>query len=302
MSSPSPPLPDPDETIHRILFLSPTVHIYTVPPLTSTKGYTTTNWSPLLAPTSTPTIPTTAITTRLRVLETSNPSPTSSSKNEQNTIQTTILLEDPTSGALFAAAPYTSPQTVEPVLDSARFFALTVQGGGEGAGGKMKAVLGIGFEERSEAIDFGICLQGVRKVLGFDKGSATAAGAAGMRGKGGRRGGGGEAGAKEATTKMKKDWGLKEGEMIKVEIGGMGVKRKERVEVMGGAEDGEKALFSIQPPPRNQSTGGLPLVPPPPSAEEVRAESRRSRGPVMMPEQGSAAEFGFDDGEFGEFQ
>ncbi|KAI4235373.1 MAG: hypothetical protein LQ349_003204 [Xanthoria aureola] len=296
----------PDETIHRILFLSPTVHIYSVPPLTSTKGYTTTNWSPLLAPTSTPTAPTTAITTRLRVLETSSPSPpppsstlssASSSSTENNQIQTTILLEDPTSGALFAAAPYTSPQTVEPVLDSARFFALTVQG--EAEGGKKKAVLGIGFEERSEAIDFGICLQGVRKVLGFDQGAA----AAGVGGKGGRRGGGGgggEAAAKEAT--RKKDWGLKEGEMIKVEIGGMGVKRKERLEVVGGAEDGEKALFSIQPPPRNQSTGGMPLVPPPPSAEEVKAESRRSRGPVMIPEKGSAADLGFHDGEFGEFQ
>ncbi|KAL8983430.1 MAG: hypothetical protein Q9205_002319 [Flavoplaca limonia] len=294
MSS-SLPTRDPDSTIQRILFLSPKVHIYTVPPLTTTKGYTTTNWSPLLAPTASNPTPA-PITTRLRVLETSSSTISSSSpisnsnSNSNNEIQTTILLEDPESGDLFAAAPYTSASAVEAVLDSARFFAVRV----EGEGGR-KAVLGIGFEERSEAIDFGICLQGVRKVMGIDRDAANN----GAPIKGERRGVGGAKGPEKVEGK-KGNWSLKEGETIKVEIGGMGVKRKEQVEDNGG-QDGESALFSIKPPPQNQDTGGMPLLSPPPSANQVKAERRRSRGPTV-PEKGSAADLGFDDGEFGEFQ
>ncbi|KAL8780823.1 MAG: hypothetical protein Q9213_006296 [Squamulea squamosa] len=275
------PSPDPD-TIQRVLFISPTVHIYTVPPLTSTKGYTTTAWSPLVAPTVSNPTPT-PITTRLRVLETSSTSFTSSSSaSEHNNIKTTILLEDTSTSDLFAAAPYTSPSVVEAVLDSARFFAIRV----EGEGGR-KAVLGIGFEERSEAIDFGICLQEARKVMGIE----NAKGKDSTAMKGGRRGA-----QKSEKETGKRDWGLKEGEMTKVEIGGFGVKRKEEL-VKDSGKDGE-ALFSIKPPPQNGE--GLPFLPPPPSTQGVKAE-RRTRGPVI-PEKGSAADLGFDDGEFGEFQ
>ena len=177
---------------------------------------------------------------------------------------------------------------MEAVLDSARFFAVRV----EGEGGR-RAVLGVGFEERSEAIDFGICLQEVRKVMGMDKDAMIN----GAPIKGGKRGVWGAKGPEKVEAK-KGNWSLKEGEMIKVEIGGMGVKRKERIEDSGG-QDGEIALFSIKPPPQNH-TVGMPLLPPPPSAQEVKAK-RRSRGPTI-PEKGSAADLGFDDGEFGEFQ
>ncbi|KAL8680757.1 MAG: hypothetical protein Q9186_003045 [Xanthomendoza sp. 1 TL-2023] len=287
------PTPDPN-IIQRVLFVSPTVHIYTVPPLTSTKGYTTTAWTPLIAPT--PSNPTpTPITTRLRVLESSS----ASGEYNNDNLTTTILLEDPSSGDLFAAAPYLSPSVVEAVLDSARFFAVRV----EADGGKMKAVLGIGFEERSEAIDFGICLQQVRKVMGMDgkeaKESSSSTTTNGVGGKGGERVKGKRDGEEDEVGK-KKNWSLKEGEMIKVEIGGMGVKRKEQGDDdgNGGTNDGE-ALFSIKPPPSN--TGGIPFLPPPPSAQDVKAERRRSRGP-LIPQKGSAADLGFDDGEFGEFQ
>ncbi|KAL8949636.1 MAG: hypothetical protein Q9222_004261, partial [Ikaeria aurantiellina] len=173
-STSSPTRPPPDlETITRVLFLSPRVHIYTVPPLTSTKGYLSTSFSPLLLPppssssfsSSTtcfsspkPAKPIETIT-RLRVLETSSPNTSTTtlqddekeSYNNNPNITTSLLLEDPDTGALFAEAPYTSPLTVQPVLDSSRFFTLRVQD----PTNARTAVLGIGFEERSEAFDFG---------------------------------------------------------------------------------------------------------------------------------------------------
>ncbi|KAL8964070.1 MAG: hypothetical protein Q9197_007018, partial [Variospora fuerteventurae] len=102
MSITPSPLPDPN-TIQRVLFLSPRVHIYTVPPLTSTKGYTTSAWTPF----TTPPPSSVPITCRLRVIESSSSSSFPSTNNDN--ISTQIVLEDASTAALFAACPYTSP-------------------------------------------------------------------------------------------------------------------------------------------------------------------------------------------------
>lgn len=166
---------------------------------------------------------------------------------------------------------------MEATLDSARFFAVRVVG----EGGR-KATLGIGFEERGEAIDFGIALQEVRKVQGIGGEEKPKAGAKGLV---------------TEVQEEKKDFRLKEGEMIHVDIGRRG-RRKE-----GSVREGdEKALFSIAPPPYSPYVNkGGGLLPPPPSAKEVKKERRRS-GQGMPAEEASAAALGFDDGEFGEFQ
>jgi hypothetical protein len=53
----------------------------------------------------------------------------------------------PTKGELFALTSYSpSNNSVEPVLDSSRYFVLRV----EGEGGR-KAYIGMGFEERGDA-------------------------------------------------------------------------------------------------------------------------------------------------------
>ncbi|KAL9630694.1 MAG: hypothetical protein Q9164_006291, partial [Protoblastenia rupestris] len=239
-------------------------------------------------------------TARLRILETSIPSPntmfppnnsSSSSNSSAEKITTEILLEDPATGDLFAGAPYTDTHVVEAAVDSSRFFAVRVVGEGG-----MKAMLGIGFEERSEAIDFGICLQECRKVLGFDGDNGT-------KGKGAA----GQATAGRKAEVEKRDWSLKEGETIKVDIGRRG-RRKEAVGDGEGWSGGERdALFSIKPPPgvvMDKGGGGrggaMPTLAPPPSAQEARAEKRRSRG--LSPGMADAKDLGFDDGEFGEFQ
>jgi len=194
----------------------------------------------------------------MRVLETSTPSTTSSS-SDRDLLTVTINLEDPKTGELFAASPYTSEAVVQQALDSSRFFAVRVVGEGG-----MKATLGLGFEDRSDAFDFGIALGEARKVLGWEK--TKGAGAGGEK------------------SEVFRDFSLKEGEKIHIQVGGKG--RKESgsgAEKKGEREDGQ-ALFSIAPPP---SGAAFPSIAPPPSNT---AEGK------------TAQELGFDDGEFGEFQ
>lgn len=275
MTAPAPP---PD-AIQRVLFLASAVHVYNIPPLTSNKGYNASTWT---ADNNERQI----FTARLRVIETAIPNPSTQTEK----LSTEILLEDPSTAQLFAAAPYTDPKVVEPALNSSRFFAVRVVGDGG-----MKATLGIGFEERGESIDFGICLQECRKVLGMD-------------GQGDRKSALGGGKAKE---EVKKDWSLKEGQTIKVDVGTRGRRKDGDVgsgsgSGSGGGSEGEgakSALFSIRPPPGTGDAGGggvMPMLAPPPSASEARANKRRSRG--LSPATTQAAQLGFDDGEFGEFQ
>ncbi|KAF4637717.1 hypothetical protein G7Y89_g363 [Cudoniella acicularis] len=251
--------PLPNDAIQRILFIAPAVHVYNIPPLTSTKGYVAASWT---ADNNKRQI----FTARIRILETAVPAP-----NNEETVKTDILLEDPSNGQLFAAAPYTTPGVIEQVLDSSRFFAIRVQG----EGGR-KAVLGIGFEERSEAFDFSVALQEVRKTLGIeDNGKA-----------------GGKKVQKQEKIPEKKDFSLKEGETITVNIGGRGRRNQPKTEDSSSKGFGG---FSLPLPP-----GGNSFLPPPPSAQEVRAQKRLSQN--IAPPPSSSEDLGFDDGEFGEFQ
>ena len=282
--------PLPSDAIQRILFLCGKVHVYSIPPLTSNKGYLAAGWTDNNNSRQ-------IFTARMRVLETSIPPPASAHAHSPEKISAEILLEDPATGELFAGAPYTDGKVVESAVDSSRFFAVRVMG----EGGR-KATLGIGFEERSEAIDFGICLQECRKVLGFEEGSQQGSVTAK---KGVMKAGGGA--VDEA---QKKDWSLKEGETIKIDIGRKGRRRDGQVDDADGSESSHHhqsatdALFSIKPPPSANgdqgSGGGIPVLAPPPSATESRAEKRRSRG--ISPGKVEAKDLGFDDGEFGEFQ
>jgi hypothetical protein len=263
--------PLPANAIQRILYIAQKVHVYQIPPATSTKGYQASSWT---ADNNKLQI----FTARLRIVETSIPTDT---EDGDEKVTTTLLLEDPKSGDLFAAAPYTSERIVEQALDSSRFFAITVVGEGR------KAVLGMGFEERSEAFDFSIALQDSRRVLGFEVNPAGPAGPA--------RG----AKAKVEVEEPKRDFSLKEGETISINLGGL-KGRRSRPESDHSPEQQKSeqdALFSIKPPPG--SGGGF--LPPPPSTKSVKEERRRSRQNFEPPKQ-TAEDLGFDDGEFGEFQ
>ncbi|KAK3623098.1 hypothetical protein LTR56_021768 [Elasticomyces elasticus] len=204
------PLPDSDSSYQRVLFSTSDVHVYGIPPLTSTKGFSAGSWT-------SPTNPTAKqlFTARLRVIETTTDSG----------VKVDIALEDGKTGDLFAAAPYTNEAVVQQASDSSRFFAVRVQGERG-----MKATLGIGFEDRSPAFDFSIALTETRKALGMD-----GAGSSGAPGKA------------KAEQESKVDFSLKEGEKIHIQVGSKG-RRPAPSNSRTESNDGS-ALFSIAPPP-----------------------------------------------------
>ncbi|KAL1888188.1 hypothetical protein Sste5346_009726 [Sporothrix stenoceras] len=293
--------PLPANAIQRILFIGPKVHVYQIPPLTSTKGYTAATWTE---------DPKRHIfTARLRVLETGVERDDDNNSDESTEdVKVDVILEDPANGQLFAAAPYTEPSVIESALDSSRFFAVRVQ---DGQG--RRAVLGIGFEERPDAFDFGVALQEARKtVRGFaEQTSAKAA----------RQSASSTASAQSAAAAAadKKDYSLKDGETITINLGGSSKFGRRSETSSTGSGSGGLGGFSLPPPPSSSSSSStssassaFSLPPPPPPNR--RTANRRSVGdPSVLglasrqqATQGdehkkSAAELGFDDGQFGEF-
>lgn len=263
LTDPATGQPLPDDAIQRILFLAPTAHIYNIPPRPSAQGHMAAAW------TADPSRQ--IFTARLRVLETSVPPAGGKDDGGKDEIKVDVVMEDAKTGALFAAAPYTSPGAVEPVLDSSRFFAVTVR---DPQG--RKAILGIGFEDRSDAFDFGVALQEARRGLGWE-GAAPASSSA----------------SAAAKSSEPKDYSLKEGQTITVNIGSTGIGRR-RPTASSEDNSGSNLQSFALPPPPGASGGGFSLPPPPSSGTTSAADERRRK-------RQSAQDLGFDDGKFGEF-
>ncbi|KAM7203813.1 Protein of unknown function (DUF1681) domain containing protein [Naviculisporaceae sp. PSN 640] len=257
--------PLPADAIQRVLHIARAVHVYNIPPLTSTKGYTAATWTEdpkrHLA------------TCRARIIETAIPVNSADGASEK--LKVDIVLEDASTGQLFVASPYTAPSVVEPALDSSRFFALIVQ---DPSG--RKATLGIGFEERSEAFDFSIALQEAQKSLGLGGNNTSS-----------------KAGQQKPPEPKKEDWlkrdySLKDGETITVNLSGTSFGRNKGARPSPSPSTSQQepvnlSSFALPPPPGPGGGGGF--LPPPPSAKDVRRKRL------------SAQELGFDDGQFGEF-
>lgn len=237
MSAPINPAtgqPLPADALQRVLFVTRLVHVYSVPPLTSMKGYTAAEWTipdPQTGRTRQ------IFSARLRVLETS----------VNNNVSADILLEDPENGTLFAAAPITDSNSVDYVTDSSRFFVLRVVGEGR------KALLGIGFEERSDAFDFGVALQETKKILGINNGTPSDGqekNASGYNDAAFSTSSSSPSQSENTSTTALKDYSLKPGQTISINSG----RRRPAAtttasSAMTDARDEEQALFSIAPPP-----------------------------------------------------
>jgi len=115
--------------IEQTHFVAGKVFVFQVPKLESSEGFKAASW------------PKTPIWTgRLRVV----------SKGEK----VSILLEHLDKDGLFAACPVQNDKTVEQTVDSSRYFVLRVSDGK----GRF-AVLGIGFNDRTQAFDFKVAVQ-----------------------------------------------------------------------------------------------------------------------------------------------
>jgi hypothetical protein len=250
----------PEGAIQRVLFIAPAAHVYNIPPLQSTKGHSASTWT---TPASRH-----IFTARLRIIETDLSS--DDTNTSASSLKVDIVLEDPSTGQLFAAAPYTDPKAVEPVIDSSRFFAVMVRDP-EG----RRAMLGVGFEERSDAFDFGVALQEARKALGMEGRTDTGSGSKGSK-------------QEEPKKEEPKDYSLKEGETITVNLGGKG-RRRPQPETTDSSGGGDLQSFALAPPPSAGGSSGGFALPPPPSATDVKTKRRSIR------------DMGFDDGQFGEF-
>lgn len=274
ITDPATGLPLPDSAIQRVLFAHTPVHIYGIPPLTSNAGFSASTWT-------SPTRPTAQhiFTARLRILETSISSSDQHQhqQQQQGKLKCDLVLEDPNTGDLFAAAPYTTPAVVQQANDSSRFFAVRVAGEGG-----MKATLGMGFEDRSPAFDFGIALTEARKVLGMEtpnSGSPSGAGRAAQLLQ------------KQREADSKRDFSLKEGERIVVNVPGRRQRPAADAGLSGSSGSDTAALFSIAPPPPAAAA----------SSSTLQMEGQ-SATPESTVDGKTAQELGFDDGEFGEFQ
>lgn len=274
----------PADAIQRVLFIANKVYVYNIPPMASMRGHNAASWT--VDPARQ------IFTARLRVVETSYESPSA-----QQQLKVDVVLEDPATGQLFAASPYADAAAVEPAVDSSRFFALTVR---DEAG--RKAVLGVGFEERPEAFDFSIALQEARKALGWET-SGDAQREGGVKS---------ATAAAAAVTAPHKDYSLKEGETITINIGNKFGRRKQQQAEETSGPAASLQSFALAPPPSSSRVeggssspggaaggssadggggggGGGFALPPPPRAQDVKSKRK------------SLMQMGFDDGQFGEF-
>ncbi|CAN1136742.1 Uncharacterized protein At1g03900 [Linum perenne] len=179
-----------------------------------------------------------------------------------------IRLEDPNSGELFAACfvpPGQRETSVEPVLDSSRYFVLKIE---DGSG--KHAFIGLGFAERNEAFDFNVALSDhdkyVRREHEKETGESSAQG-------------GGDA---HIDIHPAVNHRLKEGETIRISVkpkpATSGTGMLSAAGLTGGATaTGKAKTLSLAPPPSGAAKIRSPLPPPPNDPAVVRISTAGAR-------------------------
>ncbi|CAH7685301.1 adaptin ear-binding coat-associated protein 1 NECAP-1 [Phakopsora pachyrhizi] len=196
------------DDFESVLWVARECYVYRLPPRTSSAGYKAAEWGDMEA---------FLWKGRLRVIEKGNGTPS----------KCFIQLEDSSTGDLFANCPYTlDGKSVEPVLDSSRYYVIRVEDATTG----QRAFLGMGFQERSDSFDFNVTLQDWTKRQRKSNKEDAESGESGP--------------SPHIPTGPKRDFSLKEGQTISISIGGRS----------SGSLQKKKELNSSVPP----------LLPPPP--------------------------------------
>jgi hypothetical protein len=170
----------------RQLALIPKCNVFKIPPLNQADGYRCTGWESCEMWSG-----------RCRVLV--------KGKSAR------VVLDDPSTGKVFAEAPLDNANALEPVLDSRRFFVLRV------VNGARHAFIGIGFNERNEAFDFKLACEDSKKVTDEFEASQAAASA-----------------PPQPIKSSGTDWSLQPGQKIQINAEGKPATRKKR-EIAPGA-------------------------------------------------------------------
>ncbi|MBW0566949.1 hypothetical protein O181_106664 [Austropuccinia psidii MF-1] len=199
---------DVQDDYESVLWVGRECYVYRLPPRTSTAGYKAAEWGDMEA---------FLWKGRLRVIEKGTSTPS----------KCFIQMEDPDSGELFANCPYSlDGKAVEPVLDSSRYYVVRVEDASTG----QRAFLGMGFPDRSDSFDFNVSLQDWAKRQRVSENST------------------GSSSSPHIPPGPKRDFSLKEGQTISINI--------------GGRSTGQATKKN---PPSNTFNSSIPpLLPPPP--------------------------------------
>lgn len=204
------------EDYESVLLVIRECFVYRIPPLGSSKGYKAAEWD----------VASFLWSGRLRVISVGGK-------------KCFIKLEDANTGELFAQCEYREDNnSVEPVIDSSRYFVLRIE---DQASGKH-AYIGMGFQERSEAFDFNVALQDFTKHLKN------------------------ETAPKVEYTGPKVDYSWKEGETININIG----KLKKSV------SSTKNTLPTTPPQNTSNNPNDFILLPPPPSNNKSSTQNQNN--------------------------
>ncbi|KAM7256419.1 hypothetical protein ACFE04_012160 [Oxalis oulophora] len=221
-SSSSSSLDEEDESFEHTLLVVREVSVFKIPARTTSNGYKCGEW-----------LQSDKIWSgRLRVVSCKD--------------RCEIRLEDPNSGELFAACfvpPGQRESSVEPVLDSSRYFVLKIE---DGRG--KHAFIGLGFAERNEAFDFNVALSDHDKYVKRD---IDKEGGGDMSSEGGVD--------THIDIHPAVNHRLKEGETIRISV------KPKPTAGTGMLSAGKSKPLAIAPPPTGagKASGGLLLAPPP---------------------------------------